>query len=161
MGSNKPMETVPHVDLDRFMGDWYVVANIPTFIEKNAVNAVESYSLRKDGDIDIIFTFHDKKHDGKKKKYQALGIIHNKDSNAEWRVQFFWPIKFPYKVIDLHPEYLYTVIGVPNRKYLWIMSRTPKMDDNTYEEIVKRLAMNYGYDMHKINKITHKWEAKN
>ena len=160
MGSNKPMETVPHVDLDRFMGDWYVVANIPTFIERNAVNAVESYSLRKDGDIDITFIFHDKKPDGKKKKYQALGIIHDKDSNAEWRVQFFWPIKFPFKVIDLHPEYLYTVIGVPNRKYVWIMSRTPKMKDNTYSEIVERLALKYGYDTNKLNKITHAWEAK-
>ncbi|MFC1556923.1 lipocalin family protein [candidate division KSB1 bacterium] len=160
MGSGEPMATVPSVDLDRFMGDWYVVANIPTFIEKNAVNAVESYSLREDGDVNITFTFRDKTPDGEKKKHTARGFIHNKETKAEWRVQFFWPLKFAYKVIDLHPDYTYTVIGVPNRKYVWIMSRTPKIDESTYTKIVERLVAEYGYDMDKIKKVTQTWEVK-
>ncbi|MFC1563631.1 lipocalin family protein [candidate division KSB1 bacterium] len=159
MGSNSPMVTVLNVDINRFMGDWYVIANIPTFIERNAVNAVESYALREDGDVDITFTFSDKTPEGEKKEYTALGFINDRETNAEWRVQFFWPIKFPYKVIGLDVDYTYTVIGVPSRKYVWIMSRTPRMDEQTYTNIVDLLEKDYGYDKDKIQKVIQDWRG--
>lgn len=152
--SDPVMETVPYVDLERFMGDWYVVAGITTFVERNAVNSVESYSLRPDGDVDIRFSFND---GDKRKQYTARGFVVNRESNADWKVQFFPVLKFPYKVIDIAPDYNYSVVGVPNRKYVWIMSRFPEMDAGVYDEIVNRLKTEYNYDISKIRKIEQDW----
>ena len=88
-----PMPTVARVDLQRFMGDWYVIANIPTFIEKGAHNAIESYRLDSDGTIAVTFTFRDGAFDGKQKKYSPRGFVQDTRSNALWGMQFIWPIK--------------------------------------------------------------------
>ncbi len=84
------METVPFVDIKRFMGDWFVIANIPTFIEKDATNAIESYKLNKKGEIETTFTFYQNSPNGLKKEYRPKGFIYNSKTNAEWRMQFFW-----------------------------------------------------------------------
>ena len=80
---------VEYVDIERFMGDWYVVGVIPTFAEKNAVNAIETYELNEKGNIDITFTHYKKNPDGEFKEYHPKGFIYNKETNSEWRVQFF------------------------------------------------------------------------
>ena len=82
-------ETVSTVDLDQFMGDWFVLANIPTSMEEGAVNAIETYEMRDDGDIDITFKFNQDTADGELKVYHPKGFIEDKQTNAEWRVQFF------------------------------------------------------------------------
>ena len=133
-----PLKTVPFVDLDRFMGDWFVIANIPTFIEKRATNAKESYLINNKGEIQTTFTFFQDNPKGKKKVYNPIGFIHNKETNAEWRMQFLWPFKLPFLIIDLADDYSYTVIGVPNRKYIWIMARQPELPDNDYNNIIKK-----------------------
>ena len=81
------MKTVEYVDIERYMGDWYVIANIPTFIEKGATNAIESYRLRDGGIIETTFSFYEDSPDGEKKIYKPTGYIHNKETNAEWAVQ--------------------------------------------------------------------------
>ena len=133
------LETVDYVDLKKFMGDWYVIANIPTFIEKGAVNAIESYKLDSKGRVKTTFTFRKENADGPQKKYSPTGFIYNKETNAEWRMQFLWPFKSPFLVIDLDDKYSYTVIGVPSRKYVWIMAREYKMYDDLYNKIVSKL----------------------
>ena len=150
------MQTVDYVDLNRFMGDWYVIAIIPNFVEKDAVNGIESYSLREDGDVDIEYTFSRGELGNKVKRMTARAFIHDRKSNAEWRVRFFWPVKFPYLIIDLDPEYEYTVIGVPNRKYVWIMARMSIIPDETYKAILARL-LEKGYDLDKIKKMPQRW----
>ena len=80
------METVANVDIERFMGDWYVIANIPTFIEKGATNAIESYKLGANGRIETTFTFFKDSPNGEKKTYKPTGFIKNKETNAEWRI---------------------------------------------------------------------------
>jgi len=147
-----PLQMVKKVDLPKFMGDWWVIANIPTLVEKNCFNALEQYELRPDGDIDIRFSCYKDSFEGKKKNYQFLGIIKDKESSAEWRVQPFWPIKLPYLVIDLAPDYSYTVIGYPSRNYLWILAREKKLPDSIYEEILARLKAQH-YDLSKIQKV--------
>ena len=109
------LETVDYVDIKRFMGDWYVIANIPTFIEKGATNAIESYKLASDGTVETTFTFFKGSPDGPKKVYRPKGFIKNKETNAEWRMQFIWPFKMPFLIVDLDENYLYTVIGIPSR----------------------------------------------
>jgi apolipoprotein D and lipocalin family protein len=143
------METVENVDLKRFMGSWYVMGIIPNFIEKNAVNGIETYTLKDDGSIAIEYQFRKNSPDGKLKVIHSKAWVYNKETNAEWRVQFFYPIRFPYLIIDLADDYSYTVIGVPNRKFVWIMNRTPKIAENTYKEIIARLKK-IGYDTEKI-----------
>ena len=131
-----PLQTVPYVDINRFMGDWYVIANIPTFIEKRATNAIESYKLNNKGEIETTFSFFQDSPSGKKKVYRPRGFIHNPQTNAEWRMQFVWPFKLPFLIIDLASDYSHTVIGVPNRKYVWIMAREHKMSERLYNKII-------------------------
>ena len=150
------MKTVDFVDIERFMGDWYVIANIPTFIEKRATNAIESYKLGDTGIIETTFTFYQDSPDGEKKVYRPKGFIYNTKTNAEWRMQFIWPFKMPFLIIGLDDDYQYTVIGYPSRKYVWIMAREPKLSDEVYEGILSNLA-EVGYDISQINKILQQW----
>lgn len=150
------LKTVEYVDINRFMGDWYVIANIPTFIEKRATNAIESYKLDSDGNIDTKFTFYQDSPEGKLKKYNPKGFIFNRQTNAEWRMQFLWPIKMPFLIIDLAEDYRYTVIGEPNRKYLWIMAREHTLSDFDFNQIVNNLH-NVGYDTSLIKNVVQNW----
>ena len=150
------MQTVEKVDIERFMGDWHVIAIIPNFIEKNAINGVESYELIDDDKVKIDYRFINKKTN-KLKHLQPKAWIYNKNTNAEWRVQFLWPIKYPYLVIDLAEDYSYTVIGVPNKKFVWIMSRKTFIPDETYSKIINNLDK-IGYDVQKIKKMPQIWE---
>jgi len=151
------LEPVDSIELDRFMGDWYVIAFIPIFVEKHATNAIENYSLREDGDVDITYTFHKDSTDGEMKKFEARAFVPEDGKYSEWRVQFFWPIKFPYLVIDVAEDYSYTVIGVPNRKNLWIMAREPNIPNGVYEKILKDLEEK-GYDTSLIKIVPQEWD---
>jgi len=155
-GKMETLKTVEYVDIERFMGDWYVISNIPTFLEKRATNAIESYRLNSKGEIETTFTFHEDSPKGDKKICKPKGFIKNNKTNAEWRMQFLWPFKMPYLIIDLDANYNYTVIGVPNRKYVWIMSRKPSLDSKTYNIIIDKLKQ-VGYDIKQIKKVTQEW----
>ncbi len=150
------METVKQVDIERFMGDWYVVGVIPNFIEKHAMNGIESYRLLDDNEVKIDYRFTDKRT-GEVKHMEPKAWIYDQESKAEWRVQFFWPVKFPYLIIDLAEDYSYTAIGVPNRKFVWIMSRESELEEDVYNGILERLKL-VGYDPDKIIKMEQIWE---
>ncbi len=150
-GGGEPMETVPYVDLKRFMGDWYVVANIPTFVEKGAYNPVESYRLNPDGTIGTTFTFNKDAFDGPLKTYQPTGFVLNKDTNAHWGMQFIWPFKGDFRIIYLDDDYQTTVIGRAKRDYVWVMSRTPSFSDADFENM-KDFIESVGYDGGKLQR---------
>ncbi len=151
-----PLKKVPSVDINRFMGKWYVIANIPTFIEKGAHNAVETYTWNeKENRIDVYFTFNKNSFEGEKKEYTQKAFVFDKSGN-EWRIQFFWPLKFPYLILDLDQNYTYTVIGVPNRDYVWIMAKTPTLSDSVYEEIIQKLKAQH-FDVKLIQKVPQRW----
>lgn len=156
MSCSRNYETVPKVDLDRFMGDWYVIAILPNFIEKNAVNSIESYALNGDGTIGITYKFRKGSPTGKQKIMHPRAKVFNTETNAEWRVQFIRPFWAKYLIIDLAEDYRYTVIGVPNRKWLWIMSRSPELSPDDYDGIISRLKT-AGYKTDKIMKIPQVW----
>ena len=150
------MKTVDYVDLKRYMGDWYVIANIPTFIEKNATNAIESYKLSSDGTINTTFSFSKGSPEGEKKIYHPKGFVFNKETNAEWRMQFLWPFKMPFLIIELDEDYSYTVIGYPSKKYVWIMARVPQIEAARYNLILENLT-EIGYDISLIQKVPQIW----
>lgn len=153
------METVADVDLQRFMGDWYVIAHIPTFIEANAYNALESYSLSPDGTVATTFTFREGGFDGKEKRYEPTGFVVDKQTNALWGMQFIWPIKADYRIVHLTPDYRVTVIAREKRDYVWIMARTPAIPEVEYQDLVQRVA-DWGYDTTKLRRVPQRWEAE-
>ncbi|HSF77727.1 MAG TPA: lipocalin family protein [Steroidobacteraceae bacterium] len=152
----EPIVTVEHVDLQRFMGDWYVIANIPTFVEKGAHNAIESYRLDDDGSIATTFTFRKDSFDGKQKTYTPRGFVLDTDSNAIWGMQFVWPFKGDYRIVYLDEGYTQTVVGRQKRDYVWIMARSPAIPDADYQRILAMLA-GQGYDVTKIEKVPQRW----
>jgi apolipoprotein D and lipocalin family protein len=156
VGCTRNHNTVPRVDLERFMGDWYVIAILPNLIEKNAVNGIESYILKADGSIGITYKFRKGSPTGKEKVLTPRAKVYNTATKAEWRVQMFKPFWYPYLVIDLAEDYRYTVIGVPNRKYVWIMSRTPEIFETDYSNILANLAKE-GYKTEKLVKMPQIW----
>lgn len=153
----KPIDTVDYVDLKRFMGDWYVVANIPTSLEKDAYNAVESYRLADNGTVDTTFTFRKGGFDGDEKRYHPTGYIKDKSSNSVWGMQFMWPIKADYRVMYLNEGYTQTVIGRNKRDHVWVMARTPSIPDEDYDRIV-RIIKGQGYDISQLQKVPQRWK---
>ena len=153
-----PIEPVEYVDIERFMGDWYVIANIPTFVEKGAHNAVETYELNPDGTIATTFVFRKDAFDGERKVHTPKGFIRDDGSNAVWGMQFIWPIKADYRIAYLTEDYSQTVIARNKRDYVWIMARTPSIPDSDYEKIIG-LVGEMGYDLSKIQKVPQRWES--
>lgn len=151
-----PIKTMDYVDINRFMGDWYVIANIPTFIEKEAFNAIESYELNDDGSIATTFTFRKGGFDGKKKTYTPKGFVNDDESNAIWGMQFIWPIKADYRIVYVDADYSKTIIGRNDRDYVWIMARTPSIPESGLNEL-KSMVENQGYDMTELRMVPQKW----
>jgi apolipoprotein D and lipocalin family protein len=151
-----PVPAVDKVDLERFMGDWYVIASIPTFIEKVAYNAVESYELNEDGSIATTFVFNKGGFNGKPKRYEPTGFVTDTESNAIWGMQFVWPIKADYRIAWLDDDYSRTVIARNKRDFVWLMAREPSISDEEYEKLVAFIA-SLGYDASKLRKVPQQW----
>jgi apolipoprotein D and lipocalin family protein len=151
-GTLPPVRSVAQVDLDRFMGDWFVIASIPTFIEQDAYNAVESYERTGDRQVATTFRFNKGAFDGPLKIYKPTGFVTDDPSNAIWGMQFIWPIKADYRVMYLSEDYSRTVIGRNKRDYVWIMARTPVIADADYKTLLDLIA-GQGYDISKIRRV--------
>jgi apolipoprotein D and lipocalin family protein len=146
---------LPQVDLSRFMGDWYVIANIPTPFVQNAYNAVQNYQLNADGTIATTFTFHEGGFDGKSRTLRPKAYVREGTSNAEWGLQF-GPIRAEYLIAYLNPEYTETVIARSNRDFVWIMARTPEIPEADYDRLVEQIAK-WGYDTEKLERVPQRW----
>jgi apolipoprotein D and lipocalin family protein len=142
------------VDIDLFMGDWYVIANIPTFIEKGAHNAVETYSRKSESVIDTKFSFNKDSLTGPKKEYNPTGFVTENPSNAEWKMQFLWPFKSEFIIVYVDPDYKYTIVGRTKRDYVWIMAREPQVSPSDQEMLIN-IAVKEGYDRSLIEIIPH------
>jgi apolipoprotein D and lipocalin family protein len=150
--SQPPIATVPAVDLPKFMGDWYVIAAIPTPLEKQAYNAIENYQLNKDGTIATTFTYNKGGFDGKLKTYRPTGFVVPNTGNAIWGMQFIWPIKSEYRIAYLDKKYSKVIIARNARDYVWIMARTPVISDAEYTEL-SNIVVILGYDISKLRKV--------
>lgn len=143
-----PLETVPRVDLGRYVGTWYEIASYPQPFQKGCTQTKASYSLRKDGLIDVV---NDCCKDGTKKVARGRARVVDRETNAKLEVSFFGPFWGDYWIVDLGADYEYAVVGHPSRDYLWILSRTPTMDDETYRGILRR-AREQGYPLDRLVK---------
>lgn len=151
-----PLPTAEYVDLSRFMGEWYVIAAIPLYPEKDAYNAVEKYQLAAPGVVDTSYRFRDGGFEERLKVYNSTGYVQDNASNAVWEIEFFWPLRADYRVMHVDKDYTVTLIGRQKRDYLWIMSRTPAIPDIRYQQMLA-LAQNAGYDIAKVRRVPQRW----
>jgi len=156
LSATVPLQTVGYVDLERFMGKWYVIACIPTILEKNIFNATETYQLERDGTISTTFAFRKRGFDGPKKEFHPRGFVQNRTTNAIWGMQFIWPIKADYRIIHLDSDYSSTIVGRQKRDYVWIMARQPQLSESLYQEMVNRV-FEAGYDINRLLRIPQYW----
>ena len=147
----QPLEVVPYVDLQKYLGTWYEIATIPQRFQKGCVGVTAEYRLRPDGDIDVVNSCRQDKLDGRERTARGKAWVVDKKTNAKLKVRFFWPFTGAYWIIGLDADYKWAIIGHPNRNYLWILSRTPQMDGVLYEELLSLIAAK-GYDLAKIKK---------
>ena len=141
-----------NVDLARFMGDWYVIATIPTFIEKDAYDALESYSLREDGRVQTLYTQRKGGFDGPAMTMRPVATVRDGTGNAVWGMQFIWPIKAEYVIAYVSNDYTHTIVARSKRDYVWIMARTPSITEETYASLVERVRA-LGYDTEKLREV--------
>ena len=153
------MKTVSAVDIPRFMGKWYVIACIPTFIEEDAYNAVESYELAPDGTIRTTFTFNEGGFDGPLKKYTPTGFVRESSSGAAWDMQFIRPFRSEYLVIHLESDYSITVIGRTKRDYVWIMAREPSIPETVYQPLLAMIESR-GYDIGRVRRVPQQLQGR-
>jgi apolipoprotein D and lipocalin family protein len=151
-----PISNEAQVDIPRFMGDWYVIANIPTSLERGAHNAVESYRLEPDGSIATTFTFRDGAFDGDLKRYCPRGFVTDDPSKAIWGMQFVWPFKSDYRIVYVSPDYQRTIVGRQKRDNVWIMARTPQISAAELEELRQRVARE-SYDSGQLLMVPQQW----
>jgi apolipoprotein D and lipocalin family protein len=151
-----PIKPVASIDLPRFMGKWYVIASIPTRFEKSAYNAVETYELQSDGNVDTMFRFRDGSFDTPVKTIRSTGYIKDASGNAVWGVQVFWPLKAQYVVAYLKEDYSQTIVARDARDYTWIMARSPTIPQADYDALLLRVA-ELGYPRERIRKVPQAW----
>lgn len=144
-----PIRTAESIDLNRFAGDWFVIANIPTFIETDAYNAVESYAEPVNGRVATTFTFNKGGFEGERKTYQPTAFVREGSGNAVWGMQFVWPIKAEYRVVYIDPEYQFTIIGRTKRDYVWLMARQAVIAEDDYKRLLSIIEQE-GYDLDKL-----------
>mgnify|MGYP001824604549 CR=1 FL=1 len=147
-----PLDSVESLDLDRYLGKWYEISKYPVSFEKGLVGVTAEYSLRDDGKIRVLNAGYKKSFEGELKQSEGKAWIPDPAKSAQLKVMFFWPFSGKYWVIALDPEYRWSVVGEPGRKYLWILSRTPTLPDATYDAIVKRIE-ELGYDTSRLEKM--------
>jgi apolipoprotein D and lipocalin family protein len=148
-----PLRVVDHLDLDRYLGRWYEIASFPQRFQRGCVATTASYSRREDGRIRVENQCRDGSLEGKVRRIEGIAWVadEGEGTNAKLEVQFFWPFRGDYWVIELDPEYRYAVVGHPSRKYLWILSRTPSLDEGAYRELLQRAA-EQGYDVGRLER---------
>lgn len=147
-----PLTLASHVDLPRFMGDWYVIANIPTFLEKGAHNAKDNYRLQPDGTILTTYSFNADAPDGPAKHYESRGYVLDSSSNAVWGQQYVWPFKADYRISYLSPDYSEVVITRAKRDYVWIMARTRQIPEADLARL-EAFVQSQGYPAERLQRV--------
>lgn len=130
---------VTAVDLDRYMGRWYVISHVPYFLEKGKVASYDTYARRPDGLLTNNFTFREQTVDGPEKTWEGVARVIDTSTNATWKVSFFWPVSVTYKIFALDPDYRWAVAGTKDGGLLWVLARERKLAPDTYATILTEL----------------------
>ena len=151
------LEVVDAVDLSRYAGRWYEIARLPNRFEKKCADSVTAtYTLRSDGKVDVVNRC--RKENGEYSTARGKAKVVDKKTNAKLKVTFFWPFYGDYWILDLGPNYEYAVVGAPNRDYLWILSRTPQLDEQLYQRLLAKMATR-GFETERMIRTSHPAES--
>lgn len=148
-----PVRPVPHVDLSRFMGTWYLIATVPTAFERDAWNAVQTYALQPDGNIRTALRFNKGSADGPLKQIHATGHVQPGSGGAVWGVQLFWPLRSQYIVAWLKPDYSQMIVARDARDYTWVFARTPTVAEADWQTLQAQVAA-LGYDTSELRRVS-------
>jgi apolipoprotein D and lipocalin family protein len=151
-----PLPRAEAVDLERFMGDWFVIAHAPTPPERDAFNAVERYALCGDGRVATVFRFRERGFDGQREILRPTGFPNAESGFAEWGMQFLWPFRAEYVVAWLDNDYQSTIIARSARDYVWLMHREPAMPPQAVEAALQRIA-DMGYERSALRMVPQRW----
>jgi apolipoprotein D and lipocalin family protein len=144
-----PLTVVDHVDLERYAGKWYEIARYPAPFQKGCVSTTAEYTIRSDGKIRVVNRCRQDSLHGRQRSAEGVARVVNPQTNAKLKVCFFWPFEGDYWIIDLDDDYRWAVVGEPRRRYLWILSRTPTMAQDVYEDILSSLPARH-YDANRL-----------
>lgn len=133
------LQTVPYVDLKKYAGKWYEIASFPQFFQRGCNCSTAEYTLTDKDYVVVENRCNKGSIEGKLSSVKGKAFVEANSGNAKLKVQFFWPFTGKYWIIDLADDYSYAVVSHPNKKYLWILSRTPQLDPIVYRQIVERL----------------------
>jgi apolipoprotein D and lipocalin family protein len=145
------LKTVEYVDVVMYMGTWFEIAKFPQRFEKGLVGVTANYTLLPNGKVRVLNRGYKEDFNGKLKTAKGKAWIVDTATNAKLKVSFFWPFAGNYWILELGKDYEYVVVGEQSRKYLWILSRTPQMDEAVYNELPKRVQEK-GFDISKLEK---------
>ena len=140
---NNTLEVVPYVDLEKYLGKWYEIAHLPARFQEGCFETTATYALSKNG---IISVLNECRRKGEVTQAKGKAKVVDKITGAKLKVTFFWPFYGDYWIIKLGNDYEYSVVGTPNRKYLWILSRTAQMDDNLFSQLIE-FVKSKGFDV--------------
>ena len=148
-------ETVEHVDIELYMGAWFEIAKFPQRFEEGLVGITATYSILPSGKVRVMNKGYKGDFNGSTKTAQGRATVADTKTNAKLKVSFFWPFTGNYWILELGRDYEYAVVGDESRKYLWILSRTPQMDEAMYNDLLKRVQAK-GFDVSKLEKTPQK-----
>lgn len=151
-----PLPRAETVDLERFMGDWYVIAHAPTYPERDAFNAVERYALCEDGRVATVFRFRERGFDGEREILRPTGFPNAESGNRDWGMQFIWPFRAEYVISWLDADYETTIIARSARDYVWLMHRAPAMEPQALDTALQRIA-DMGYPSSALRMVPQRW----
>ena len=140
------LEVVPRVNLEKYLGKWYEIAHLPAKFQDGCSETTATYSLNDDRTISVR---NECKRNGKLKTAKGKAKVVDQATGAKLKVSFFWPFYGDYWIVKLGSNYEYSVVGTPDRKYLWILSRTPQMDERLFSELTE-FARSQGFDITRL-----------
>ena len=147
--------TIKELDLERYMGTWHEIARFPHSFEKDLVGVTASYHLRDDGKIDVINAGYKNSLNGPYEEAKGKAKMPNPEKPGELKVAFFLFFYADYNILELADDYSYVLIGSSSPKYLWILSRTPQLEETTYLQLVQE-AQKRGYDTSQLIRVPQK-----
>ena len=147
-----PLVSTVQLDLPRYMGRWWVIANTPYFAEKGKVASADIYTLRADGRIDNVYAYRTH-FGGEEKRMHAVATVVPGTGNAQWKIAFFGGLlRADYLVLDVAPDGSWALVGQPSRKLAWVFARDPRMDDAMLGHLLARLPA-FGYDPARLQRV--------
>jgi apolipoprotein D and lipocalin family protein len=148
------LPTVPQVDLERYLGEWYEIAAFPQRFQRGCTATTATYAWLDATTIEVVNRCRNERPDGELRTATGRARVVDPATNAKLEVSFFRPFWGAYWIVDLGDDYEYAVVGHPSRDYLWILARSASLEAPVYEEIVARLEQ-VGYETERLVRTIH------